>query len=50
MGESARKKEKRVTFAGKVMVPVFCDARGIIFLDDFQKEKAINCEYYAKLL
>jgi histone-lysine N-methyltransferase SETMAR len=48
--ESAPKKAKTVSSAGKVMASVFWDARGIIFIDYLQKGKTINGEYYANLL
>ena len=46
----APKKAKVVSSAGKVMASVFWDAKGIAFIDYLQKGKAINGEYYAKLL
>ena len=46
----APKKAKVVSSAGKVMVSVFWDAKGIVFIDYLQKGKTINGEYYAKLL
>ena len=49
-GESAPKKAKTVSSAGKVMASVFWDARGIIFIDYLEKGKTINGEYYANLL
>ena len=49
-GESARKKEKTVPSAGKVMVTIFWDSHGIILIDYLQKEKTITGEYYASLL
>ena len=46
----APKKAKVVSFAGKMMVSVFWDAKGIAYIDYLQKGKTINGEYYAKLL
>ena len=46
----APKKANVVSSAGKVMASVFCDAKGILFIDYLQKGKTINGEYYAKLL
>ena len=45
----APKKAKVVSSAGKVMVSVFWDAKGIVFIDYLQKGKTINGEYYANL-
>ena len=39
-----------VSSAGKGMVSVFGDAKGIVFIYYLQKGKTINGEYYAKLL
>ena len=47
---SAPKKAKVVSYAGKVMASAFWDAKGIVFIDYFQKGETINGEYYAKLL
>ena len=44
------KNAKVVSSAGKVMTFLFWDAKGIVFIDYFQKSKIINGEYYAKLL
>ena len=49
-GESAPKKAKTVSSAGKVMASAFWYARGKIFIDYLQKGKIINSEYYANLL
>ena len=42
---SAPKKAKVVSSARKVMASVFWDAKGIVFIDYFQKDKTINGEY-----
>ena len=44
------KNAKVVSSTGKVMTSVFWEAKGIVFIDYFQKGKTINGEYYAKLL
>ncbi|XP_030588657.1 histone-lysine N-methyltransferase SETMAR-like [Archocentrus centrarchus] len=44
------KKAKVVSLAGKVMVSVFWDAKGIVFIDYLQNGHTINGEYYANLL
>lgn len=41
---------KVLFLAGKMMVCVFWDAKGIVFIDYLQKGQAINGEYYAILL
>jgi len=49
-GETVSKKTKTVKLAGKVMVTVFWDARGIIHIDYLPSKKMINGDYYAALL
>ena len=49
-GESAPKKAKTVTSAGKVMATIFWDSYGIILIDYLQKGKTITGEYYTSLL
>ena len=49
-GEQASKKVKTVTSAGKVMVTVFWDARGITCIDYLEKGQTITGAYYASLL
>ena len=49
-GESAPKKAKTISSAGKVMPRIFWDSHGIILIDYLQKEKTITGEYYASLL
>lgn len=49
-GESAPKKAKTVTSAGKVMASVFWDSHGVLLIDYLEKGKCINGEYYAGLL
>ena len=49
-GESHPKRPKTQQWAGKVMAPVFCDARGILFIDYLEKGKTINSDYYMALL
>ncbi|KAL7381385.1 hypothetical protein ABVT39_004991 [Epinephelus coioides] len=44
------KKAKVVKSAGKVMVSVFWNAKGIEFIDYLQKGQTINGQYYANLL
>ena len=34
----------------KVLVSVFCDAHGILFIDYLEKKRTINSEYYMALL
>jgi hypothetical protein len=36
--------------AGNVMVSVFWDAEGILYIDYFEKDKTITGEYYSNLL
>ena len=43
-------KAKSVPSAGNVMLSVFWDAKGILFIDYLQKGKYISGEYYASLL
>jgi len=47
---SAAKKTRSVPSAGKVMVSVFWDAEGILFIDYLEKGKTITAEYYSNLL
>ena len=49
-GESAPKKAKTVSSAGKVMATIFGDSDCIILIDWLQKRKTITGEYYASLL
>ena len=44
------KKAKVVSSAGKVMVSVFWDAKGVVFVDYLEKGQTINGEYYSNLL
>lgn len=44
------KKARVVPSAGKVMLTVFWDAEGVVFVDHLEKGKTINGEYYANLL
>jgi histone-lysine N-methyltransferase SETMAR len=44
------KKTRSVPSAGKVMVSVFWDAEGILFIDYLEKGKTITREYYSNLL
>ncbi|GFU54412.1 mariner transposase [Trichonephila clavipes] len=44
-GELAPKKAKTVPCADKIIVSVFWDARGIIFIDYLEKGKTINGEF-----
>ena len=48
--ESALKKAKVGLSANKVMASVFWDARSVIHMDDLQKGRTINGEYYTNLL
>ena len=48
-GETVSKKAKTVKLAGKVMVTVFWDARGIIHIDYLPSKKMINGDYAALL-
>lgn len=49
-GESAPKRPKTQTTAGKVMATIFWDSHGVIFIDYLEKGKTINSEYYTQLL
>ena len=49
-GCSAPKQVKSQRSAKKVMASVFWDAKGILLIDYLQKGKAINSEYYCRLL
>lgn len=48
--EPAPKKAKTVSSAGKEMLTVFWDTRGIVFIDYLEKGKTITGAYYASLL
>ena len=45
-GENHPKWPKRQTSAGKVLVCVFWDAQGILFIDYLEKWKTLNSKYY----
>jgi hypothetical protein len=47
---SVPKKTRSVPSAGKVMVLVFWDAKGILFIDYLENGKTIMGEYYSNLL
>ena len=49
-GSPRPKKFKTQPSAGKVMVAVFCDAKGVIMLDFLPKRSTITGVFYAKLL
>ena len=49
-GESRPKRPKTQQSAGKVMVSVFWNAHGIIYIDYLEKGKYINSDYYIELL
>ena len=49
-GESAPKRPNTQPSAGKVMVSVFWDSHGVIFIDYLETEKKITATYYAELL
>ena len=49
-GESYPKQLKMQTSAGKVLVSIFCDAEGILFIDYHEKGRTISSEYYIALL
>ena len=49
-GESRPKWPKTQQRPGKVMTSVFWDARGILFIDNLEKDKTINSDYYMALL
>ena len=49
-GESHSKQPKTQTSAGKVLLCVFWDAQGILFIDYLEKGRTINSEYYIALL
>ena len=48
-GESRPKQPKTQTSAGKVLASVFWDTQGILFIDNLDKERTINSEYYIAL-
>ena len=49
-GESRLKRLKMQTSAGKVLISVFWDAQGILFIDYLEKRRTINSEYCIELL
>ena len=49
-GESVSKLSKTKQSAGKVMVSVFWDAHGVIFIDYLEKGRTIIGAYYAALV
>ena len=49
-GESRPQRPKTQRSAGKVMVSIFWDAHGIIFIDYLKKGETITGEYYLTLL
>jgi len=49
-GEPAPKKAKTVPSAGMVMVTVFWDSQGVIYIDYLEKGKTVTGLYYAELL
>jgi len=49
-GESRPKRPKNQKSAGKVMLSVFWDVNGILFIDFLDKDKIMNSEYYMALL
>ena len=49
-GESHLKQPKTQTLAGKVLVSVFWDVQGILFINYLEKGRPINGEYYIALL
>ena len=50
VGESHPKWPKMQTSAGKVLVSVFWDVQGILFINYLEKGRTINSEYYIALL
>ena len=50
VGERRPKRPKTQQLAGKVMVSVFWDVHGILFIDYLEKGKTINSDYYMTLL
>ena len=48
--ETTPKRGKTQRSAGKILVSVFWDAHGIIFIDYLEKGKSINNDYYIALL
>ena len=46
VGEKCPKRPKTQMWAGKVMVSVFWDAHGVLFMDYLEKGKTINSEHY----
>ena len=49
-GESCPKRPKMQISSGKVLVSVFWDAQGILFIDYPEKVRTINSKYYIALL
>ena len=49
-GENGPKRSKMQTSAGKVLASVFLDVQGILFIDNLEKRRTINSEYYITLL
>ena len=49
-GEICPKRPKAQTSAGKVLVSVFWDVQGLLFIDYFEKGRTINNKYYIALL
>ena len=49
-GESHPKWPKTLTSAGKVLVSVFLDAQGILFVDYLEKRRTTNSQYYLALI
>ena len=45
-GESHPKRSKTQTSAGKVLVSVYWNAHGILFIDYLEKGRIINSKYY----
>ena len=49
-GENRPKRPKTQVSAGKVLVSVFWNAHGILFIDNLEKGRTIKSEYYMALL
>ena len=49
-GCSVLKKAKSILSAGTVMVSVFWDAKGVLYIDYLEKDTTITGEYYSHLL
>ena len=49
-GEAAPVNAKTRLFAGKVLMTVFWDAKGVVYVDFLLEQRTINAAYYSELL